>query len=374
MHRFGVILIVWLVGWCFCPHLVSAEKATDAGAAITIRFDSGKAVLNADGKDRLSEFLSKYEIGPESRVFIVGYTDSVGDKALNYRLSRDRAQAIRRQVLSGYGLDATVVMAMGKGEASPVADNRSVSGRAANRRVEIYLVNARGRKPNRVCGPTDPYLKDIQALVQEAQALIKQRQLGEAIRILKKARGLGGDHYADWHAAYGIAGFYANAPVAEIHAHFATALQLDPYNDIARDYLSRVTARQNVDRGRVNRHMGQTAEDAIPVTAVVQQHEYLRLFKVMPVAHREVDGLPVDGWECLDEQGQPVTYYFDHSKVYGWVFAEPSATGETGAAPKHRPLKPVAHEAALSVSPPAATPVQSGSAKPKGVWNSKVFK
>jgi hypothetical protein len=364
---------MWLVGWWLYPHTVSAEKVAGVEAFVTIHFDSGKAALGAGNKDRLRKFLSKYEIGPESRVFIVGYTDSVGDKARNYQLSRDRAQAIRRQILSGFGLDATVVMAIGKGEASPVADNRSISGRAANRRVEIYLVNTRVRKPNRVYGAEDPYLKDIQALVQEAQSLIKQRQLGEAIKILKKARGLGGDHYADWHAAYGIAGFYANAPAAEIHAHFATALQLDPYNDIARDYMSRVTARQNVDRGRVNRHMGQTAEDAISVTAVVQQHEYLRLFKVVPVARRKVDGLPVDGWECLDEQGQPVTYYFDHSKVYGWAFAEPSATGKMGAAPKH-PLKQVAHEAALSVSPPAAIPAQSGSAKPKGVWNSKVFK
>jgi hypothetical protein len=353
--------------------MVSAEVVTDLDASIVIHFQSGKATLGADNKARLRQFFKQYETGPHSRVFVVGYTDAIGDKNRNYRLSRDRAQAIRREIIRGFGLDATVVMALGKGEESPVADNGSASGRAANRRAEIYLANTRVRKPKRVYGPGDPFGKEIETLLDEARALIKRRQLGTAVKVLKKARGLGGDHYSGWHAVYGIAGFYANAPVTQTHAHLSTALQLDPHNDIAREYLSRVTARQNVASGAVTRHMGDTAENAIPVTAVVQQHEYLRLFKVIPVAHRKVDGLAVDAWECLDEQGVPVTYYFDHSQVYGWAFAKPSANAGRGAEPTP-PVKPVARKTALPVSPTDERPNRWTADQPTKVWGSKVFK
>ncbi len=352
--------------------MASAGKPAHPNAAMVIHFKSGKAVLGADNRARLQRFFQKYEIGSKGRVFIVGYTDAAGDKVRNHRLSSDRARAIRREIIKSFGLDATVVMAMGKGEASPVGDNRNAKGRAANRRAEIYLANARLRKPRRIYGPGDPHLKEIQALVQEAETLIKQRQLGEAVKKLKKARALGGDHYADWNATYGIAGFYANAPQAEIHAHLATALRLDPYHHVAREYLSRLTARQNVAHGSVDRLMGDTAENAIPVTTVVQEHEYLKLFKVIPVAHRKVEGVPVDAWKCLDEQGGVVTYYFDHSRIYGWAFAKPSAVDEKETVPAYL-LKPVPQKTAPPVSLTKAAPVRTASDDQVKVWDARVF-
>lgn len=302
----------------------------------------------------------------------MGYTDGIGDKDRNDRLSRDRARAIRREIVKTLGLDAAAVMALGKGEASPVGDNRKAKGRAANRRAEIYLANARLRRPKRIFGPEDPHLTDIQALVREADILIKQRRLGEAVKKLKKAGALGGDHYADWHAAYGIAGFYANAPQAETHAHLATALRLDPYHHNARGYLSRLAARRTVTRGTVTRQMGDTAETAIPVTTVAQEHEYLTLFKVTPMAHRQVEGVPVDAWECLDEQGLSVTYYFDHSQVYGWAFTKPSAADEMGAARTH-PVKPLSLGTASPASAAKASLVRPASGGRVKVWDSKVF-
>jgi hypothetical protein len=360
-----------MVGGWFHPQMATAAKVAHPEASMVVHFNSGKAAPGPATKAQLKKFLEKYEIGPQTRVFVVGYTDAVGDKERNERLSRSRAQAIRREIVRGLGSDVAVVMAMGKGQASPVADNRNAKGRAANRRVEIYLANAKLRGP--IYGPGDPNFKAIRTLVQEAETLIKQRQLGEAIQKLQRAGALGGDHYADWHTAFGIAGFYADAPQPTIHAHLAAALRLDPYNDTAREYLSRSTARQNVASGVVTLQMGDKAENAIPVTTLVQEHEYLRLFKATPVAHQKVDGLPVDKWECLDEKGQPVIYYFDHSEVYGWAFSHAPAAGKTKTIPMH-PSKPVAPEAALSVSPPAAASVQSASANSKGVWNSRVFK
>lgn len=372
MNRFKAIwigIIVCLVSIC----LPAAGAKAGRQASLVIHFGSGKAFLGPGDKAKLRHFFQKYEVKPESRVFIVGYTDAVGDKHHNYKLSRKRAQAIRRVIISAFGFDATVVMAMGKGEENPVADNRHASGRASNRRAEIYLANTGLRKPKRTYGPGDPYLTQIQALVEEAQTLIKQRRLGQAVQILKKARGLGGDHYADWHAAYAIAGFYAQASATEMRAHLVTALKMDPYNYIAREYLSRIDARERVARGEITHEMGLTADSAIGVTAVAQQYEYLRLFQAEPRVHRELEGRPIDVWECVTAQGAPVVYFFDYSRIYDWAFSKRTA----GGLPKGDNLKKVVSQEKKEVSPiskVAVPPSAPLSDNPKKVWKSRVFK
>ncbi|MGD9368613.1 MAG: OmpA family protein [Desulfobacteraceae bacterium] len=342
-------------------------------ASLVIHFNSGKAFLEAENKAELRRFFQKYEVKPESRIFIVGYTDAVGDKQHNYKLSRKRAQAIRRAIISAFGFDAAVVMALGKGEENPVADNRHASGRASNRRVEIYLANTELRKPERIYGPGDPYLNQIQDFVREAQTLIKQRRLSEAVQILKKARGLGGDHYSDWHATYAIAGFYAQASTVEMRAHLVTALKMDPYNFIAREYLSRIIARERVARGEITHEMGLTADSAIGVTAVAQQYEYLRLFQVEPLAHRELEGRPVDVWECVTAQGAPVVYFFDYSRIYDWAFSKGTAARLPEGDNIKKTVSKEEREVSM-VSKVAVPPSAPLSDNPKKVWESRVFK
>lgn len=56
----------------------------------------------------------------------------------SHTASLERADAVR-QALIGRGVPASRIRAIGRGESVPVADNGSESGRARNRRVEIYL-------------------------------------------------------------------------------------------------------------------------------------------------------------------------------------------------------------------------------------------
>lgn len=72
------------------------------------------------------------------RVTIVGHTDSSGSEALNERLAVDRAAAVR-DYLSMRGVAASRMSIQGRGEREPVASNATEAGRAANRRVEIFL-------------------------------------------------------------------------------------------------------------------------------------------------------------------------------------------------------------------------------------------
>lgn len=88
-------------------------------------------VLNSVGK-----VLAEYE---QTVVEVAGHTDSTGSDAYNQGLSERRASSVSTY-LSGQGVISQRVITLGMGEARPIADNSSASGRQANRRVEITMV------------------------------------------------------------------------------------------------------------------------------------------------------------------------------------------------------------------------------------------
>jgi tetratricopeptide (TPR) repeat protein len=376
MKRSKSVLILWLA--CLLGAWAGVGSAeADQKPSLVLHFEPGKASLSAADKSGLRRFFQTYSLDSKGRVFVVGYTDAKGGKIGNYRLSRQRADAVRREIVRTIGIHRDIVMSVGKGQESPVATNRTIQGRSLNRRVEIYLANGRIRKPPRVYGPGDPYLAQIQSLLRQADESIKARRLADAVQKLKQAHALGADHYAQWHTLSGIAGYYADADLSETRAHLATALDLEPFAADAREYLSRVEARQKVARGDVTKTMGQTMETAIDVTGAAQQYEYLRLFEVEPLAHRPLDPHPVEMWQCVDRQGAPVVYYFNLSRAYRWAFARrPPAMAPAGKAPSSSPNRVIPGPGAES------TPVASGGGgsaltmgdKNSRIWKSRIFK
>jgi phosphate transport system substrate-binding protein len=103
-----------------------------------IRFDSGELTPDANSRQnlrRLSNFLASP--GNENiKVICVGFADNKGSDISNLQVSRSRAEAVASQLSS---LGVRDVQVAGFGEAMPVADNTTTEGRAANRRVEIWL-------------------------------------------------------------------------------------------------------------------------------------------------------------------------------------------------------------------------------------------
>ncbi len=99
-------------------------------------FESGQGSLNGAGRMSVERIASK--VPSSGRLRVEGHTDAQGSEATNQALSRQRADAVR-QALIARGVPASRVRAVGRGSTVPVADNRSESGRARNRRVEIYL-------------------------------------------------------------------------------------------------------------------------------------------------------------------------------------------------------------------------------------------
>lgn len=125
-----------------CPEEVITKEATEAIAftAKSILFNSGKATFK-DGVttqlDAIADVMNKY---PKATFAIGGHTDNTGGSALNLRLSNERAIAVRDYLVK-QGVDATRIEAKGFGEEFPMDSNKTRSGRANNRRVEIKVTN-----------------------------------------------------------------------------------------------------------------------------------------------------------------------------------------------------------------------------------------
>lgn len=101
-----------------------------------VSFDSGRADIKPQMRPVLDEIARTLDANVQ--VTIVGHTDSTGSDAINEPLSRERAMAVR-DYLSARGLQPSRVSTAGRGSREPVASNDTEAGRAANRRVEIFL-------------------------------------------------------------------------------------------------------------------------------------------------------------------------------------------------------------------------------------------
>ncbi len=67
-----------------------------------------------------------------------GYTDSIGRASYNKKLSQRRAQSVVIY-LANKGVKSSNMVAIGYGESSPIASNKTKDGRAKNRRIEFKI-------------------------------------------------------------------------------------------------------------------------------------------------------------------------------------------------------------------------------------------
>ncbi|MBN8506683.1 MAG: OmpA family protein, partial [Burkholderiales bacterium] len=119
------------------------EKVTYAADAF---FDVDKSVLKPEAKTKLDDLVSKMKAINLEVIIAVGHTDSDGSDEYNQRLSVRRSEAVKAY-LTSKGVEANRIYTEGKGEKSPVADNKTKEGKAKNRRTEIEVVGTRTVQP-----------------------------------------------------------------------------------------------------------------------------------------------------------------------------------------------------------------------------------
>lgn len=87
---------------------------------------------------RITKEIEQYLETSNAKIAITGHTDYIGSGEYNYRLGLQRAERVKR-ILIKKGIAAERIVVLSKGEEDPVASNKSVRGRAKNRRVEINI-------------------------------------------------------------------------------------------------------------------------------------------------------------------------------------------------------------------------------------------
>lgn len=117
--------------------LASSIQTTGKVALYGIYFDTGKAEVKAESEPSLKEIANLLKSNPQLKLLVVGHTDNVGKFDANLLLSRQRADAVVKTLVSKYGIGATRLSACGAGSMAPVASNKTEEGRAQNRRVEL---------------------------------------------------------------------------------------------------------------------------------------------------------------------------------------------------------------------------------------------
>jgi len=124
--------------------IITEEKPVRIDGA-NFAFDSAKLRPTADGKlQPVVDFAMRY---PDADMEVSGYTDNIGSKAYNLKLSQHRADAVKAYLVKK-GVSADRIATKGYGESMPVADNKTRAGRALNRRVEVrYTVREEKKVP-----------------------------------------------------------------------------------------------------------------------------------------------------------------------------------------------------------------------------------
>ncbi|MCC8401119.1 OmpA family protein [Paraburkholderia sp. MMS20-SJTN17] len=104
----------------------------------SVTFDTSSYAIKPSFAPVLDQLAQTLQQNPEIVVSVVGHTDSTGSLQYNQTLSVNRAESVTGY-LAQRGIAPQRLSATGMGPNQPIADNNTEAGRAANRRVEIYL-------------------------------------------------------------------------------------------------------------------------------------------------------------------------------------------------------------------------------------------
>jgi len=124
---------------------VSSLDDYDVKESVAVNFRVNSAVLSPEAKQQLDTLAEKALAAKGYMIEVAGHTDSTGGEAKNFRLSRERAEAVVQYLAVNHKIPLRrFVTPMGYGKTESVADNSTAAGRAQNRRVEVKMILNRG--------------------------------------------------------------------------------------------------------------------------------------------------------------------------------------------------------------------------------------
>jgi outer membrane protein OmpA-like peptidoglycan-associated protein len=113
--------------------------------SVTVNFANGKATVSKKDRDQLTEFVKSAADTPGYMIEVQGYASTTGSAALNQRLSAERADAVLAIIQQTGVVPMTRILApAAMGTTNQVAEGRSKSAQAQNRRVVVTIVVNKG--------------------------------------------------------------------------------------------------------------------------------------------------------------------------------------------------------------------------------------
>lgn len=103
-----------------------------------VNFEFDRAVLTEESRSRIEGIVGALAKVPDGLITLSAHTDDRGSETYNQKLSERRAEAVKQLLVEG-GIDAVRIVAVGRGEGEPIADNTTEEGRLQNRRVEFLV-------------------------------------------------------------------------------------------------------------------------------------------------------------------------------------------------------------------------------------------
>ncbi len=101
-----------------------------------IYFATNSDELKPASFTELDKLVKNLKENPSKTIKITGHTDNIGDEDYNLELSKRRALAVKRYLVS-QSISPSRILTEGLGETQPKASNESERGRAMNRRIEV---------------------------------------------------------------------------------------------------------------------------------------------------------------------------------------------------------------------------------------------
>lgn len=122
-----------------CPKIEKEEQEIINTAFENLEFETGKSIIKASSFESLDGLAALLIKKTDWKLLISGHTDNKGDAKKNMKLSKDRAEAVKKYLISK-GVDPAKLTAEWFGQTKPIADNATPEGRQKNRRVEMKIV------------------------------------------------------------------------------------------------------------------------------------------------------------------------------------------------------------------------------------------
>ncbi len=115
------------------------KRLTKEFSLLHVEFKINSAELTDESKKRLDEVVDVINEYKGYSYKIIGHTDNQGSEEFNIKLSKNRAESVKRYLVSK-GIDENILSSEGLGSSQPITSSNTKEGREKNRRVVFEII------------------------------------------------------------------------------------------------------------------------------------------------------------------------------------------------------------------------------------------